>query len=187
MKDIESFEKTVSFIDEPLILVDQHDKIIGHEIKDTCHQGEGKLHRAFSIFLLDSQNRLILQKRSSSKLLWPGFWTNSCCSHPRQGEDLNFATQRRLQEELGLSCELEYDFNFIYQAKFKNIGSEHELCHVFYGKTLKDPQPNIEEIEDLKFIDLKDMDRWVEEDPTTLTPWFLLEWPKVKKSLLALT
>ena len=97
-------DQKVSFDDEKLILVDEHDNIIGYENKDVCHNGDGLLHRAFSIFLFTSNGELLIQQRSQEKRLWGLFWSNTCCSHPRKGETYEQATMRRLQEELGLKA-----------------------------------------------------------------------------------
>ena len=125
----------VSFDDEMLILVDEKDNITGYKNKLECHEGEGILHRAFSIFIFNDAGELLLQKRSAQKHLWPNYWSNSCCSHPRKGEELENATQRRLAEELGISTPLKHLFTFQYYAPYKNIGSEREMCAVFIGKS----------------------------------------------------
>jgi len=123
----------VSFNDESLILVNSDDEIIGYTSKDKAHNGVGLLHRAFSLFIFNSRGELLLQQRAQNKRLWGGYWSNSVCSHPRQGEDLETATQRRLQEELGLSCPLQFLYKFEYQATFSDQGAENELCSVFIG------------------------------------------------------
>ena len=97
----------VSFDDEKLILVDKDDNVLGYKDKLSCHEGDGILHRAFSIFIFNKKKQLLLQKRSDQKLLWPLFWSNSCCSHPRQGEDYETAIHRRLKEELNIDTELK--------------------------------------------------------------------------------
>jgi isopentenyl-diphosphate Delta-isomerase len=102
--------RTVSFDDENLVLVDKDDQAIGYKKKNQCHHNNGVLHRAFSILIFNDNNELLLQKRSRNKLLWPLFWSNSCCSHPRQGESLHQATQRRMNEELGFNTALKFIF-----------------------------------------------------------------------------
>ena len=131
----------VSFDDEPLMLVDPSDNVIGFEEKLNAHKGDGKLHRAFSIFLFNDLGEVLLQRRSELKPLWPGYWSNTCCSHPRRGETLEEATRRRLREELDLSAKLTFLFKFEYQAQFENVGSEHELCSVFVGHVDGRPMP----------------------------------------------
>src|SRR6202142_2782709 len=118
---------------EPLILVDQTDREVGHMSKTQCHQGRGTLHRAFSLLIFNPKGELLLQQRAASKRLWPLYWSNSCCSHPRRAETMEAATRRRLLEELGLSCDLQFLFKFRYQAQFDATGAENELCSVFIG------------------------------------------------------
>ncbi len=110
--------RIVSSESEDLILVDRDDREIGHLSKAQCHDGEGVLHRAFSLFLFSDRGELLLQQRSPHKRLWPGFWSNSCCSHPRRGETLELATARRLDDELNLGAELEHVYRFCYTAAF---------------------------------------------------------------------
>jgi isopentenyl-diphosphate delta-isomerase len=170
----------VSFEDEPLILVDDHDREIGYESKMNCHQGEGLLHRAFSIFIFNAQGQILMQKRSSQKKLWPMFWSNSCCSHPRKGEVLEDATQRRLQEELGIQTDLKYIFKFQYQAPYLDVGSENEFCSVFIGKS-KDPvNTNPNEIEDYQFFSVKELEERMKKDSDHFTPWFKMEWERMR-------
>ncbi|HVS02847.1 MAG TPA: isopentenyl-diphosphate delta-isomerase, partial [Thermoanaerobaculia bacterium] len=95
---------TVSFANEELILVDEDDREVGHLSKAEAHAGEGVLHRAFSVLLFDRRGNLLLQRRAGGKQLWPGYWSNSCCSHPRRGESMEVATRRRLAEELGVDA-----------------------------------------------------------------------------------
>ena len=168
--------KIVSSQSEQLILVDGDDNETGHLSKADCHDGDGILHRAFSIFLFNSMGELLLQQRSASKRLWPGFWSNSICSHPRRGESMQVATQRRLQDELSISCKLEFIYKFDYQARFSDAGSEHELCHVYLGRLGDDVQPNQREIASIRFVTASDLEREFAEQPGTLTPWFRLEW-----------
>ena len=117
----------VSFDNEALIIVDAQDRILGHGTKAELHQGAGTLHRAFSIFLFNDAGDVLLQQRSADKPLWPGYWSNTCCSHPRRGESYGIATRRRLMEELGVEAPLWFTHRFRYQAQFNNDGAEHEL------------------------------------------------------------
>jgi isopentenyl-diphosphate delta-isomerase len=176
----------VSFDDEPLVLVDADDNVMGFADKAELHRGRGLRHRAFSIFL-SSGNRILMHRRSALKPLWPGYWTNSCCSHPRQGEDYGGATRRRLREELGVTVDLRFLYRFEYRADFIAGGAEHELCSVFLGE-LADAsslQPNPSEIAAWGWFDVGEIDEWVDRRPTELTPWFLLEWPRVRPEILA--
>ena len=113
-------------------------------------------------------------------MLWPLFWSNSCCSHPREGEGYEFAANRRLKEELGLETSLHYLYKFKYQARYKDKGSEHELCSVFIGKTGDPPKINRTEIEDWKFFSKEELDRQLSETPEVFSPWFKMEWHELK-------
>jgi len=172
----DTVQEKVSFDDEPLILVDEHDNAIGYKSKSECHAGHGTLHRAFSIFLFDGRGRLLLQQRSASKPLWPLYWSNSCCSHPRRGESMEQAVHRRLREELGLDAPLEYVYNFIYQADFEDIGAEHELCHVYIGAASGEVSVHPEEIAGWQWVPVDDVTRQLSNSPDLYTPWFKLEW-----------
>ncbi len=171
--------KIVSFDDELLILVDDNDTVLGYKSKADCHEGKGILHRAFSIFIFDDHGRLILQQRSKQKLLWPLYWSNSCCSHPRKGETLDIATQRRLYEELGIKTDLKYLYSFQYQAKYQKFGSENELCSVLIGRSDSPPHTNKNEIADWKYISPDDLATDLNKNPQNYTPWFKLEWQKI--------
>jgi isopentenyl-diphosphate delta-isomerase len=170
----------VSNDDESLILVDDADRVVGHLSKWACHQGEGVLHRAFSIFIFDREGRLLLQQRSQEKLLWPLYWSNSCCSHPREGETMDEAVDRRLREELGLSSDLLFLFKFQYQARYKDVGSENEMCWVYLGITDGPATPNPHEIADIRWVTAAELDDQIGNVPEDFTPWFQIEWPRVR-------
>lgn len=172
--------KIVSFEDELLILVDKTDNEIGWDTKDVCHNGAGMLHRAFSIFIFNDRNELLLQKRSQEKRLWPLFWSNSCCSHPRKNESYEYATARRLEEELALKADLTYLYKFQYQVQFKDEGSENELCSVYIGKSNDLPVVNETEIATWKYISMDEMDAELESNPRYYTPWFKIEWQQLR-------
>ena len=125
--------EVVSSEEEPLILVDESDREIGHLSKGACHDGDGVLHRAFSLFVFNAAGELLLQQRSDEKRLWPLFWSNSCCSHPRRGETMELATERRLAQELGMTSDSHHLFTFQYQAPYLDLGSENEVCWVYVG------------------------------------------------------
>ena len=175
----------VSFDDEMLIVVDENDNIIDYKSKIECHQGDGILHRAFSLFIFNDQGQLILQKRSDQKLLWPLYWSNSCCSHPRKGETLETATHRRLEQELGLDSDLIYLYTFQYQENFKQIGSENELCAVFIGKSNNPVEVNETEIAEWRYIDPDELTRKVADQPEDFTPWFKMEWIKLATEFIS--
>ena len=170
----------VSFENENLILVDDSDNILGYKSKAECHDGQGILHRAFSVFIFNQNNELLLQQRAKDKRLWPLIWSNSCCSHPREGESYEFATQRRLHEELGIKTNLHYLYKFKYHAHYKNIGSEFELCSVYIGKTADTPQTNDTEIASWKFVTQKQMNKDLAANPDIYSPWFKMEWQEIQ-------
>jgi len=161
---------------EELILVDENDNETGHLSKAECHNGDGVLHRAFSVFLFNDDGNMLLQQRAGSKRLWPEYWSNSCCSHPRRGEDMQAATERRLRDELNANAQLEYVYKFSYHARFDESGSENELCHVFVGKVLGDIKPNEHEIQRIRFVSSRELDAELDERPEQFTPWFRMEW-----------
>lgn len=182
MTAVDKSQQPVSFDEERLILVDSHDNIVGYDTKLNAHRGAGTLHRAFSIFLFDGPGRVMLHQRSESKPLWPGFWTNSCCSHPRCGESYQDATARRLREELGISSTLTRLYQFEYHARYNSHGSEHELCSVFAGNlpTGETVSVNDYEIMAWDWFDVAEVDALVAQDPARFTPWFLLEWSRLR-------
>lgn len=171
---------------DELILVDEFDNEIGSLDKYSCHLGEGQLHRAFSVFLINSQKELLIQKRSSSKFLWGNYWSNSCCSHPRCGESIKDAAIRRTYEELSVTSELTFLYSFKYQATFQDVGSEHELCHVFFGKVDQMIEFNEEEISEIKFVPLTKVKTFIQENRKNITPWFKLEWNEITNKYLDL-
>jgi isopentenyl-diphosphate delta-isomerase type 1 len=138
------------------------------------------LHRAFSLFIFNPAGELLLQQRSAEKRLWPRFWSNSCCSHPRRGETMEVATERRLAQELGMTSTVHHLFTFRYQAPYLDLGSENEVCWVFAGLSDSPPRPNIHEIADVRWITADDLDREFLTQPEVFTPWFAMEWPRVR-------
>jgi len=174
----------VSFDDEKLILVDSENNVRGYKDKVDCHMGDGDLHRAFSIFIFNDAQELLLQQRSREKMLWPLIWSNSCCSHPRKGEDFEQATHRRLKEELGIDTELKYLFRFEYQAKYLDVGSENELCSVYIGKSNDHVQVNPTEIAAWKYIPIDKINGEFEANPAIYSPWFKMEWARITKDFM---
>ena len=161
---------------EDLILVDVNDTEIGFMSKADCHNGAGVLHRAFSLFLFNEAGELLLQQRSDLKRLWPGYWSNTCCSHPRRGETMDVATSRRLCDELGVDADLEFVYKFDYQAGFGEQGSENELCHVYLGNVNAEVRPNEHEISAIRFISAEALDDELDTRPDQFSPWFKMEW-----------
>lgn len=173
----------VSSDDEPLILVDSSDRELGYLDKSACHDGEGRLHRAFSVFIFNPRGDVLLQRRSQSKRLWPSHWSNSCCSHPRKGETMEQAVRRRIRQELGFATAdlegLRQLYKFEYQARFGALGSEHELCSVYLARTAADPSVNSLEIEDWAWVSQGELSRRLAREPKRHTPWLRLEWSEL--------
>jgi isopentenyl-diphosphate delta-isomerase len=174
-------KKIVSSESEKLILVDQDDVEIGALSKARCHDGDGVLHRAFSLFIFNADGELLLQKRSGNKRLWPFFWSNSCCSHPRKGESMAEAIDRRMEEELGITSTLEFVYKFSYEARYKDLGSENENCSVFLGRCEQAIRANQSEIAECRFIAPKDLLAEISTSGDKFTPWFRMEWQKLEE------
>lgn len=174
----------VSFNDEELILVDADDTELGTMSKWGAHQGNGIRHRAFSIFLFNGPDRVFLQRRSLSKPLWPGFWSNSVCSHPRVGESYEAATKRRLWEEIGVRAPMQRIYRFEYHEQFGSVGAEHELCSVYVANTQNPHSVNTHEDEVMEsaWFNPIDIDRWCQDEPEQLTPWFKQEWAALRNT-----
>lgn len=164
---------------EELILVDEDDREIGIGEKLSVHQ-EGKLHRAFSIFIFDDSDRLLLQKRAKTKYHSGGLWSNTCCGHPRPGEKTLAAAHRRLREEMNFDCELGEIFAFHYQTGFENGLIENEYDHVFVGRFNGQPEPSKAEAEDWKWITLPDLKQDLLEKPSDYTFWLRIALEKNK-------
>ena len=164
---------------EKVILVDKKDVQLGLMPKLEAHK-KGVLHRAFSIFIFNSSSMLLMQKRSSLKYHSPGLWTNTCCSHQRDGERTIDAAKRRLNEEMGLNVDLKETFSFIYKAKLKNGLIEHEFDHVLVGFTDISPNININEVEDWKWVELPFLEQDLDKNPDIYSEWFKIIFNRVK-------
>jgi isopentenyl-diphosphate delta-isomerase len=171
---------------EMLILVDDNDREIAFKDKESCHLIPAALHRAFSIFIVNSQGEMLIHKRQRTKMTWPGYWTNACCSHPRKGEALNEAARRRLTEELGIACDVEPLFKFHYKADYDATYGEHEVDHVFLGIYDGDVKPNIDEIEEHRFMSIDRLMDDLKARSDEYTPWFIMALPGVLERLHAL-
>lgn len=165
-------------MEELVVLVDEKDTPIGLMEKMEAHR-KGALHRAFSVFIFNSQGELLLQQRALDKYHSGGKWTNTCCSHPRDGESTLDAAKRRLDEEMGLSCDLEYRFHFQYKATFENGLTEHEIDHVFFGYTDSVPQLNSQEVADYRYVSLPELQQSIKNQPERYTPWFKICFDRV--------
>ncbi|CAA0152456.1 isopentenyl-diphosphate Delta-isomerase [Tenacibaculum maritimum] len=158
-------------MEEQVILVDEHDNQLGLMPKMEAHE-KALLHRAFSVFVFNDKKELLLQQRAADKYHSPLLWTNTCCSHQRNGESSLEAGRRRLQEEMGFTCELEEVFWFIYKAPFDNGLTEHELDHVMIGKYNDKPIINKEEVAAYKWMRLEEVKEDIKRKPAIYTEWF---------------
>jgi isopentenyl-diphosphate delta-isomerase len=164
-------------IEEQVILVDTNDKVIGLMDKMAAHE-QALLHRAFSVFVLNDKNEVMLQQRASHKYHSPLLWTNTCCSHQRAGESNIQAGKRRLDEEMGFVTELKELFHFIYKAPFDNGLTEHELDHVMIGYSNDEPKINSDEVENWKWMKIEDIKNDMEIHPEIYTVWFKIIFDK---------
>ena len=162
-----------------LVLVDAEDREIGVAEKFQCHEGDGLLHRAFSVFVYGPDGRVLLQQRSAAKPLWPMYWSNACCGHPLSGEDVQAAAERRTHEELGIFCKARFLYKFIYQARYSAGYSEHELCHVFQSDYVGELAPDPAEIAAWRWIAPDELTREIERHPERFSPWMKLEWAEI--------
>lgn len=170
--------------DDLLILVDEQDRELGQGAKFDCHLGDGVLHRAFSVFLFNDRGEVLIQQRADGKMLWGGYWSNSCCSHPRPGESVEDAGRRRVREELALGCRLEFLYKFRYQARFGDVGSEHELCYVYAGFPVGEPRADPTEIAAWRWVAPDELTREIAATPDRFTPWMKLEWARITGDFL---
>jgi isopentenyl-diphosphate delta-isomerase len=157
---------------EKVILVDSNDKVIGEMEKLEAHQ-KAQLHRAVSVFIFNSKNELLLQKRAKSKYHSPGLWTNTVCTHPRPNESNEDAAERRLNEEMGIKhIKLTKLFDFIYKEEFDNGLTEYEFDHVFVGYSDALPIPEPTEVCDFLYIDRDRLLDKIQKNPDNYTVWF---------------
>jgi isopentenyl-diphosphate delta-isomerase len=167
---------------EHVILVDINDQKIGLMEKIEAHE-KALLHRAFSVFIFNEKGELMLQQRAASKYHSPLLWTNTCCSHQRDGESNVNAGRRRLQEEMGFVTDVKEVFSFIYKAPFDNGLTEHEFDHVMIGRYNKEPNINKKEAENYKWMALENVKTDIKENPTIYTEWFKIIFDKSYKKL----
>lgn len=155
---------------EYVVLVDERDRPIGSEEKLRAHN-EGRLHRAFSIFVFNGRQELLLQRRSPSKYHSGGLWSNTCCGHPRPGEGTAAAARRRLKEEMGFACDLRESFSFLYRAELNERMVEHEIDHVFIGGFSGRPAPDPKEVSDFQWLTMDRLRRAIKARPEAFTWW----------------
>ena len=163
---------------EQVILVDEHDNPIGLMEKQAAHI-EPHLHRAFSVFIFNSKGELLLQQRALSKYHSPGLWTNTCCSHPRDGETVLQAASRRLMEEMGMTCEMHEVYTFIYRASVGQGLTEHEFDHVLFGHSDDTPSINTDEVASWKYMNLNDLKNNINTHPELYTAWFKITFDEM--------
>jgi isopentenyl-diphosphate delta-isomerase len=170
--------------DEYLILVDEKDNPIGTEEKVKCHLPNGILHRAFTALLFDKNGRLVLTRRAKEKMLWPNDWDGTVASHPRESETYVSSGERRMPEELGIHCKLDYLFKFEYHVPYKNVGSENEICGTLIGIVDDSSQfRKIEgEIDEIKWISSKELLSELNTNPKIYCPWMIIALELLDKS-----
>ena len=164
---------------QQVILVDEEDREIGVCDKTRAH-AEGRLHRAFSVFLFNTAGEWLLQKRTENKYHSGGLWSNTCCSHPRPGESVLEAARRRLEQELGLGADLHEAFTFVYKTQFPNDLYEHELDHVLFGRYDGDPVADPSEVADWRWVPPKQLQEEIAKTPERFTYWFRHTYPRVR-------
>ncbi len=165
-------------MDNDVILVNRYDEELGTMNKLQAHE-LGMLHRAFSIFVFNSNGELLLQRRALTKYHSPGLWTNSCCSHPAPGESNLNAANRRLKMEMGMESELNYKFKFHYKSEYENGLTEHEIDHVFFGASDLQPLLNTDEVCDWSYMNIDVLCQDIINNPQLYTTWFKKCLPRV--------
>jgi isopentenyl-diphosphate delta-isomerase len=156
-----------------VILVDANDNAIGTMEKMEAHE-KGLLHRAFSVLIFNSKGELLIQKRASTKYHSGGLWTNTCCSHPTPQESIEQAAKRRLKEEMGIEAEPAFTYKFIYKTDLDKNLIEYEVDHVLTAQFDGEPKVNENEVEDWKYVSLKELQRDAQDNPHLYTEWFKL-------------
>lgn len=176
-------QNALLMMEEQVVLVNENDEKIGLMPKQEAHE-KGVLHRAFSVFIFNAKNELMLQQRALHKYHSPGLWTNTCCSHQRDGETTLEAGKRRLFEEMGFSTDLKETTSFIYKAPFDNGLTEHELDHILVGNFEGIPNINTEEVATWKWKDLAEVKMDIQNNPEIYTEWFKIIFDKFYQHLL---
>jgi isopentenyl-diphosphate delta-isomerase len=166
--------------EEKVILVDKNDNVLGLMGKMEAHE-KAILHRAFSVFIFNTEGKLLLQQRALHKYHSPGLWTNTVCSHPRNGETTSDAAHRRISEEMGFDSEFDEAFTFLYKAEVGQGLIEHEFDHVFIGNSDTKPEINPEEVAAWKYVDLVWLENDVKENSKNYTEWFKIALEEVLK------
>ncbi len=163
--------------EEKVILVNENDQQVGLMPKQEAHE-KALLHRAFSVFVFNDKGELMLQQRAAHKYHSPNLWTNTCCSHQREGETNIAAGKRRLEEEMGFTTDLKEVLSFIYKAPFDNGLTEHEYDHVMVGYYNQTPKINLDEVANWKWVALEDIKTDILNQPDLYTEWFKIIFEK---------
>ena len=166
---------------QEVVLVDEKNRKFGVSEKVKAHK-DGKLHRAFSIFVFNSKGELLIQQRAKTKYHSGGLWSNTVCSHPQPGETYQQAVHRRLKEEMGFDCRLEKSFCFIYKSDFQNGLIENEYDCVFLGKFDGEIKPNAQEIMDSKWIPIEELRQDINKNPDKYSVWLKIALEKINKT-----
>ena len=172
------YKRMEIMVEEHVILVDEMDSGLGTMEKMKAHR-KGVLHRAFSAFVFNSKGELLLQQRAHSIYHSGGLWTNTCCSHPRLGETVEKAAERRLVEEMGMTCTFNSHFSFVYRASLDSDLVEHELDHVLFGYSDQIPSPNPSEVVSWRYQSLDSIQEDIHSDESQFTEWFKICFDRV--------
>lgn len=156
---------------DEVVLVNENDEVLGRMEKLEAHQ-KGLLHRAFSVFIFNDKNELLIQKRAENKYHSAGLWTNTCCSHPKPDETVLEGAERRLFEEMGMKVSLRKAFDFIYKVEFENGLTEYELDHVVVGFSNANPALNPDEASQFKWVSFNEILNLLKYHPQSFTFWF---------------
>jgi isopentenyl-diphosphate delta-isomerase len=163
-------------MEEYVILVDENDNPIGKEEKMKCHLPNGKLHRAFTALIFNNEGKLLLTKRSEGKMLWPNDWDGTVASHPRESETYASSAERRMPEEIGISCKMNYVNKFEYHVPYKDVGSENEICGTLIGTIDSFDESSMikDEISEIKWINPDELKNELEHNRDVYCPWMVI-------------
>jgi len=163
-------------MEEYVILVDENDNPIGKEEKVKCHLPNGKLHRAFTALIFNNEGKLLLTKRSEGKMLWPNDWDGTVASHPRESETYVSSAERRMPEEIGISCKMNYVNKFEYHVPYKDVGSENEICGTLIGTIDSFDESSMikDEISEIKWINPDELKNELEHNRDVYCPWMII-------------
>jgi isopentenyl-diphosphate delta-isomerase len=163
-------------MEEYVILVDENDNPIGKEEKVKCHLPNGKLHRAFTALIFNNEGKLLLTKRSEGKMLWPNDWDGTVASHPRESETYASSAERRMPEEIGISCKMNYVNKFEYHVPYKDVGSENEICGTLIGTIDSFDESSMikDEISEIKWISADELKNELEHNRDVYCPWMII-------------